>query len=79
MAARGSPVKAIEALWFARMRRALWPGLRRQADADGAGGGGRVSVSARSVSRVDSSAIPSICDGRKWRWKAVTTTRVASS
>jgi len=42
-------------------------------------GAGRVSISARSVSSVDGSAIPSTRAGRKWRWKAVTTSRVASS
>jgi hypothetical protein len=32
-----------------------------------------------SVARVDSSPRPSICSGRKWRWKAVTTSCVAES
>ena len=36
-------------------------------------------ASARSVSIVDASARPSTRAGRKWRWKAVTTSRVASS
>ena len=44
-----------------------------------ASGAGRVSISARSVSSVDGSATPSTRAGRKWRWKAVTTSRVASS
>ena len=39
----------------------------------------RASSSLRSVSRVDVSAMPSICAGRKRRWKAVTTTLVVSS
>ncbi len=44
-----------------------------------ASGGGRVSISARSVSRVEGSAMPSTRAGRKCRWKAVTTSRVMSS
>ena len=35
--------------------------------------------SLRSVSRVEVSAMPSTCAGRKWRWNAVTTCLVASS
>ena len=38
-----------------------------------ASGAGRVSSSARSVSSVEASAMPSTRAGRKWRWKAVTT------
>ena len=42
-------------------------------------GAGRVSISARNVSSVEGSAMPSTRAWRKWRWKAVTTSRVASS
>ena len=42
-------------------------------------GAGRVSISARNVSSVEGSAMPSTRAWRKWRWKAVTTARVASS
>ena len=45
----------------------------------GSGGAGRESVSARRVSMVDTSATPSTCAGRKWRWKAATVFSVASS
>ncbi len=42
-------------------------------------GVGRVSISARSVVVVESSAMPSTRPGRKWRWNAATTMRVSSS
>lgn len=45
----------------------------------GAGGLAFASSSRASVSRVEVSAMPSTCAGRKWRWKAVTTIFVASS
>jgi hypothetical protein len=44
-----------------------------------ASGGGLVSTSARNVSSVEGSAMPSTRAGRKWRWNAVMTSRVASS
>jgi hypothetical protein len=39
----------------------------------------RASSSRRNVSRVETSATPSTHAGRKWRWKAVTMSRVLSS
>jgi hypothetical protein len=42
-------------------------------------GAGRVSTKARNVSNVEGSAIPSTRACLKWRWNAVTTSRVASS
>ncbi len=59
-----------------RVKAAGLEALKRPYQASGAG---RVSKSARSVSMVEASATPSTRAGRKWRWNAVITARVASS
>jgi hypothetical protein len=55
-----------------RVKRRWYQGFR-------ASGAGLVSINARNVSSVDGSATPSTRAGRKWRWKAAITMRVASS
>ena len=76
---RGAAVRPTDAdsngvTWPPRQGRRLRALMRLYAS-----GAGRVSASARSVSWVEASAMPSTRAGRKWRWNAVTTTRVASS
>jgi len=59
-----------------RRGRSLTTGNARQAVLSSAS---RAARRLRSVSRVEVSAMPSICAGRKRRWKAVTAYRVVSS